>query len=207
MANKTEFRTITGVQLRAEDDSAFALEGVAAAYDEPSGAIAGGPDGNYTEVVSRGAFARSLREGVDVKALFNHDASHILGRLKNKTLRLIDTAKGLAFRVQLNPKSEGHNDIYRAVRSGLIDECSFAFTVPTGGDTWSRDYKKRTLKDVNLLDISVVTSPAYTGTSVQARSAQLRGGVYRLDWRVETALRLAKLDAEYEKTLAKLEGK
>jgi len=208
-----EHRTIRSTQLRAADSRAFALVGVAAGYNVPSSAIAYGPNGSFVETVAPGAFSRSLKAGVDVKALFNHDANHVLGRVKNRTLQLTDTAAGLAFRVELNPKSQAHNDLYAAVQSGLIDECSFAFTVPEGGDEWSRDYRKRTLRNVNLLDISVVTYASYPGaTSVGARSANgtgapKHGGIYTLDWKVAIAMRLAELDKQFDETLQKMEGK
>jgi HK97 family phage prohead protease len=204
---KTEFRTITGVNLRSADDNEFALQGVAAAYDVPSAVMRGGPTGTFVEKIARGAFGRSLRAKADTKALFNHDPNHVLGRVKNGTLRLTDTAAGLSFRVQLNPKSETHQNIYRMVQSGLIDECSFAFTLPDkGGDKWSGDGKTRTLLDVNLNDVSIVTTPAYpSGTSVSVRSAPKAGGTYRLDWQLTAAMRLAALDEQYEQTIRKLE--
>jgi uncharacterized protein len=213
MANKTEVRTIQGTNLRSTDSEDFAIEGVAAAYETDSGVIPGGPNGPFVERISRGAFTRSLAAGADVKALFNHSPNHVLGRLKNKTLRLVDTSAGLAFRVQLDRKNSQHAGIYASVKRGDIDQCSFAFSVPDKGDTWSCDYKKRTLTNVNLLDVSVVCYPAYpTGTSASARSivvggSNLHNGIYNVDWRFDVALRLTKLDEEYEARIRRIEGK
>jgi HK97 family phage prohead protease len=211
MANKTELRSLRGALLvRADEGSAeqFALEGIACAYNTPSAPMQG-PNGTFIERVAPGAFRNSLRAGGDVKALFNHDANHILGRLKNKTLRLTDTSAGLCFRVQLDRRNSSHVGIYSSVKRGDVDECSFAFTVRAGGQTWSRDYKKRTLTDLDLLDVSIVTTPAYpVGTSVAARSAgasPVPKGVYVTDWRLTVALKLAQLDAQYEHTINKLE--
>ena len=64
---------------------------------------------------------------------------------------------------------------------GLIDECSFAFTV-SEGQRWSREIDPhtsemidvRTLTDVDeLYDCSAVVEPAYFGTDVQAASRAL----------------------------------
>ena len=53
--------------------------------------------------------------------------------------------------------------------------------------------------------------PVNSAASVSARSAYgvstKASGVYTLDWRTATELKLAKLDADYEKTIARLEGK
>lgn len=190
-----EQRIFSHVQVRAAAGSDFALVGVAASYDTPSNPIPGGPAGNFVETIQRGAFTRSLRNKVDVKALVNHDPNQVLGRVKNGTLQLTDTDAGLAFRVQLDPKNQGHQNLYASVRRGDIDECSFAFTVPQGGDKWSRDYQQRTLVDVDLWDVSAVTVPAYgSGTHVQARN--LRSGKYTVaqqDWHSRALAALAKL--------------
>jgi uncharacterized protein len=188
---KCELRTISGVQLRAAKGADFVLEGIAASYNMPSKPIPGGPAGMpFIEKIKRGAFARALHEKQDVKALFNHNPNYVLGRVKNGTLQLSDTDTGLAFRVQLNDKSQTHRDIYANVRSGLVDECSFAFVAK--GEKWNAGYTQRALTDVDLLDVSIVTDPAYGGsaTIVQARSAQY---VVTQDWRSKHMAALAKL--------------
>ena len=47
---------------------------------------------------------------------------------------------------------------------------SFAFTVAAGGET--RDGGLRTLTDLDLFEVSVVTWPAYDATTVGMRSAE-----------------------------------
>jgi len=151
----------------------FALVGYAAMFDNWSKNL-----GGFVERVAPGAFVRSLRAQADVKALFNHQPDNILGRTKSGTLVLTQDEKGLRFRVQLNRNSQQHRDLYESVQRGDIDECSFAFTVPSGGDDWAdgsdpetgESCAMRTLKDVDLLDVSVVTYPAYNATSVGARA-------------------------------------
>ena len=100
----------------------------------------------------------------------NHDANMLLGRVKNGTLTLTDTPESLAFRCQLDQRIQMHKDLHASMQRGDIDECSFAFTVRNGGETWNGNV--RTVTDVDLFDVSVVTYPAYpTGTSAAARSA------------------------------------
>jgi HK97 family phage prohead protease len=175
MANKKmEYRSLTS-ELRAEgDDKSLTIRGYAALFGSISKDL-----GSYRERIAPGAFARSIREGADVKALINHDASHLLGRTKNGTLTLEEDSRGLKFVCILNPDSQAARDYHASIKRGDMDECSFAFTVPEGGDVWDeaqdasgQRYKRRTLRDVNLLDVSAVTYPAYNSTSVGARSAQ-----------------------------------
>lgn len=169
-----EKRTMTA-ELRAEKgaNGELYIRGYAATFNVESKDL-----GGFREVVAPGAFTRSLKEGGDVKALFNHDANHILGRKKNSTLEVAQDEKGLAWRCTLNPLSQAHRDLHAAVERGDIDECSFAFTAPKGGQVWAeradgnggQPQIVRTLTDVNLFDVSVVTYPAYPGTEAGTRS-------------------------------------
>ena len=100
--------------------------------------------------------------------------------MKNSTLQLKEDERGLFYRVQLDPANTDHRNLYSSVKRGDIDECSFAFTVNgKEGQAWAEKqgdkewYAARTLKDVNLMDVSPVTYPAYTGTAVIARSEDL----------------------------------
>jgi HK97 family phage prohead protease len=163
IAAKTEVRSAPG----------FQLTGYASKYNTLSNDL-----GGFVETVMPGAFARSLKEIAegkrDVKALVNHDPSRILGRCANGTLRLTDDGIGLRFVVQLDPNNGSHKDIYASVERGDIDQCSFAFTVAPEGQEWvslpAAKTQCRKLRDVSLMDVSVVTYPAYSETAVAARS-------------------------------------
>ena len=167
---------IRSFELRAAaDDGDFALEGTAISYDCLSGDV-----GGFRERIMPGAFARSIKQGADVKCLLNHDANVVLGRTKSGTLQLEDTRKGLGFRCQLDKNNSAHRDVYASVKRGDLSECSFAFTVPQGGDAFDevtqggKRFVRRTITDANLIDVSVVAYPAYNAkgaTSVDARNA------------------------------------
>lgn len=169
MKLRTEYRFVTELRAEGQGDE-MAVAGYAALFNHKSQDL-----GGFKESIAPGAFTRSLKENADVKALFNHDPSMILGRTKNGTLSLAQDERGLKWRAVLDPANSQHKNIYSSIKRGDIDECSFAFTVPTDGDTWAdapdgSDYfADRTLKDVDLLDVSAVTYPAYLGTNVAAR--------------------------------------
>src|SRR5579862_10018022 len=165
-----EHRSFAG-ELRAAKEKDFVLTGYAASFNTLSRDL-----GGYKERLAPGCFKRSLAAGGDVKALFNHNPSMILGRLENGTLSVEEDSRGLKWRCQLNPASQQHRDIYESVKRGDINECSFAFTVRDGGEDWGEAtdergarFIRRTITDCNLLDVSCVTNPAYgSGTTVAA---------------------------------------
>lgn len=154
------------------DDSKFELTGIAAPYNTPTDV------GAFHEQIARGAFKRAMAEKQDCKALVNHDESQVLARVGNGTLILADSPAGLAFTIKLNPESQAHRDLYSSVKRGDVHEMSFAFKPSPNGEQWEhrKGVQLRTLTDVDLFDISVVTNPAYRkGTSVSARGAGADG--------------------------------
>jgi len=107
----------------------------------------------------------------EVVMLMNHDDSLILGR-SGVNLELTQDDKGLRFTCTLNDSSIAL-DTWENTKSGILRECSFAFTVNPNGETWTtlQDGKMlRTLTDLRLWDASIVTTPAYSGTSAAARN-------------------------------------
>jgi Escherichia/Staphylococcus phage prohead protease len=132
--------------------------------------------GGFRELIRPGAFARTLGSA-DVRALVNHDPNLVLGRNKAGTLRLSEDERGL--KMEIDPPNTGcGRDILESLRRGDIDNCSFGFYCVS--DSWADtgDGIVRELCDVDLLDTSVVTYPAYEQTSVAVRMLdELRGAV------------------------------
>jgi len=77
------------------------------------------------------------------------------------------------------------------VQRGDVDSCSFAFIAK--GEKWSADYSQRTLTDVDLFDVSVVTAAQYPG---KATNVAARYNVQQPDWRARALAVLAKLEPE-----------
>ena len=128
--------------------------------------------GHY-EAMAPTAFHRAL-ERDDVRALINHDPSKLLARSKAGTLKLSTDSTGLYFEIEKLPNTSYANDLRELVTRGDLDGMSFGF-VP-GEDTWSRapdGTQIRTHQSVeSLLDVSVVTYPAYDGTDVALRAIE-----------------------------------
>lgn len=163
MPAETERRTYK-IEVRAQPESRV-IEGYAAVFETPTDM------GNYLEEIASGAFDGS--DDSDVVALFNHDANYPLARTSNGTLELSSDARGLFYRFEA-PDTTFGNDLLKMVRSGLIAQSSFAFTIRK--DNWMQEAgmkPKRRIEQVDMLfDVSPVTYPAYKETSVTARALQ-----------------------------------
>ena len=154
-----EFRT-TGTE------GGMKIEGLAAVYNRWS------EDIGFKEIIRPGAFTEALENGPDVRLLLNHDPNHVLARTTNNTLRLSETDKGLQFEADIINTQIGR-DSHTMVKAGLINQCSFAFTVAKDGDKWEgkSDHVRREITKIDgLYDVSCVTYPAYSATGVSARS-------------------------------------
>lgn len=131
--------------------------------------------GWYDEIIEQGALdATDLK---DVRLLVNHNVDMIpLARSRNNTenstMQLVTDSEGMGMRADLD--TENNNDarsLYSAVERGDIDGMSFMFTVDK--DSWDdvdSDHPVRHIRSIKrVLEVSVVTFPAYSQTSVQAR--------------------------------------
>jgi HK97 family phage prohead protease len=132
------------------------------------------PMWGVTEIIDRSAFNKTLKDKTEVRALWNHNDSYILGNTKSETLELEDTDNGLICRCEL-PNTSYANDLYEIVSRGDVKTMSFGF-IPVKWDD-SNNGKLRTLKEVALQEVSFgVTFPAYPETNSQT---YLRGFMKR----------------------------
>ena len=129
--------------------------------------------GGFKERIHPQAFNRSLGSGFDVRALVNHDTTLVLGRRSNKTLQLTVDTKGLKVSI-VPPKTSYANDLLELVSRGDVSQMSFGFIIAPGGEAWSSEdgLKVRTVTDLDLLEVSVVSIPAYSDTTVALRNLQ-----------------------------------
>lgn len=164
-----EVRLLTGLSIEERDAGDGAkprIVGYAAVFDTPTDI-----GGYFREQIRRGAFGDALKHS-DVHALFNHDESVVLGRMKAGTLRLAEDARGLKVEID-PPDTQDARDLMAKMKRGDIDQMSFAFTLRGGKQEWdeSGDLPLRTIVQVGeLYDVSVVTRGAYPTTEAGVRS-------------------------------------
>lgn len=157
---------VTRVAVTYRNDGATPrIGGYAAKYNTYSQNL-----GGFVEQIAPGAFDRSLSEQVDVLCRYNHEDAGLLGRTNSGTLRLTSDSTGLEYEVDLPDTSTGR-DVAELARRGDVTRSSFAFH--TLEDDWSltdQGFPRRTLRNVALVDVAPVVSPAYLDTSSALRS-------------------------------------
>lgn len=102
--------------------------------------------------------------------MWQHNTDFVLGRTKSGTLKLWEDDHGLAFEI-LPPNTQFARDALASIQRGDVDQMSFGFE--TMRDRWGEDDAGgivRDLIEVELLDVSPATFPAYPQTSVAVRS-------------------------------------
>jgi HK97 family phage prohead protease len=160
--NKKEKRNITfkNLEIRStEKEGKKHIEGIIP-YDSKSVPIWG-----VTEIIDRTAFNKTLKDKTEVRALWNHNDSFILGNTKSGTLELEDTDNGLICRCEL-PNTSYANDLYEIVSRGDVKTMSFGFIPVKYQD--SENGKLRTLKEIALDEVSFgVMYAAYPETNSQ----------------------------------------
>ena len=172
MTPDLEIRLTSGTGLRAEPAPRAKarggpiLHGYAIIFHSLSSDL-----GGFRERILPDAVTDSLNRN-GVLALFNHNNSALLGRTRSGSLALTVDTHGLAFELQL-PKTQLGTDVAELVARGDVSQMSFGFIVPSGGDVWSseRGQTIRTVRQMELFEISLVPEPAYERTSVALRAA------------------------------------
>lgn len=139
----------------------------------------------FDEIIVPNAFSKTLSEQGDVRCLFNHDWSKVLGRTKSGTLRLFEDERGLKFEVDI-PNNSYANDLVESMERGDINQCSFGFFITKEELDWDSDPVLRTILEVELYEVSIVSIPAYDDTE----AAVMRGKQEKNA--IETRLKLIK---------------
>lgn len=128
----------------------------------------------WTETIERGAFARYLASGEDVKVLWNHDSNIVLGSTGNGTASLREDETGLFGSVEINENDSEAVSAYARVARGDVDGCSFGFDIARQEEWWDKDgvYHTKITEVDPLYEVSPCTFPAYKATSISARNKE-----------------------------------
>jgi hypothetical protein len=150
-------------ELRATD-TGKTISGYAAVFNEVADI-----GGSFREIIAPGAFKGTL-DG-DIRALVDHDSGRVIGRSKAGTLRLTEDAHGLRTEIDLPDTTDGR-DLAVSLERGDISGMSFGFRVTH--DEWDEtgEIPTRTIRSVELFEVSAVAFPAYEGTELALRSLE-----------------------------------
>ena len=171
-----ERRIITHpVKLRAagENGGLGTIFGYAAKFNEPT-VLYEDEYEVYHEVIEPGFFDGVLND--DVRCLFNHQNSQIIGRSKAGNLTLSVDTTGLLFECN-PPDTTRARDLAEDIRVGNVTQCSFGFEISErkivqeekDGKYHVTRYLQKCKK---LWDVGPVTFPAYESTEVSVRSLE-----------------------------------
>lgn len=154
------------IRRNKDGEGAGTVTGIAAVFEQET--LIGTEQMGFREQIARGAFRDAVKTD-DVRALFNHDPNVVLGRTSSGSLRLANTQDGLRYSIDL-PDTAAARDVAALIKRGDVTGSSFGFRVLD--DDWDdkQDPPLRTIRKVELYDVSPVTFPAYPQTSVSARS-------------------------------------
>lgn len=158
------------VSVRAEDGESekMIVEGYPIVFDKE--AYIEGWEGGFYEKVDRKAFDGADMSDVALK--YNHnDNVFIMARTRNGSLTLTPDDKGVFMHAELID-TDTNKDVYKMVRSGLLTEGSFAFTVSDDKEEVKDGEIHRTILEIGtLFDVSICPNGAYGDlTEIYARS-------------------------------------
>lgn len=162
---------LNGVEVRAEGENEsekMIVEGYPIVFDEE--AYIEGWDGGFYEKVDRHAFDNADMRDVALK--YNHnDNVFIMARTKNGSLTLTPDDHGVFMHAELID-TDTNKDVYKMVKSGLLTEGSFAFTVSDDREEVKDGEIHRTILGVGtLFDVAICPNGAYGNlTEIYARS-------------------------------------
>ena len=143
----------------------------------------------FYEVISREAFDKTDMN--DVVLNIDHDGKPA-AKTKNGTLELRKTDSGLFIRADLSKNATGR-ELHEDIKNGFYDKMSFAFTVRK--DSYDKQTRTRRIEEIDrLYDVSAVTFPAYSDTSISARSFFEAEATKEMEERAEAARREAMIE-------------
>lgn len=165
MSEKRFYKTFNPEIRKVDDEEKMHIEGKAVAFNSPE------TYGGETEVISEHALDNA--DMSDVVLRYNHnDTNYTLARTRNHSLELEVREDGLYFSAELIPTTT-NKDAYLMVKEGLLDKCSFAFTIDE--DEYDKKQHLRTITKIGkLYDVALVDFPFYNDTMVEARSLDTR---------------------------------
>lgn len=176
--NNREYRNMTPLEVRAEENEEKVVEGFATTFNEPY-TLYSDSDLIYREQVAPEAFENT--DMSDVIMQYDHQG-RVFARISNNTLEVEPTDKGLFIKANLGGTEIGRN-LYEEIAGGYTDKMSFGFTVDNDEEvrTEAEDGRVDILRTITgiskLYDVSAVSIPANDGTSISVSTRSKIDGV------------------------------
>ena len=109
------------------------------------------------DVILSGAFTKSLKKtgAKGVKLLYQHKADMPIGVFES----IEEDKRGLKVRGKLALQTQMGHEAYELMKMGALDGLSIGFRVSPKGQSYDAKGKRRMIKEVELMEISLVTFP------------------------------------------------
>ena len=170
MKSNREYRSV--VELRANDNEEYIVEGYATTFNMPYELYSVGRY-KVLEQISPNAFDEC--DMTDVIMQYDHEG-RVFARTRTKTLELSVDSKGLFVRANLGGTEQGRS-LFEDIKGGYIDRMSFGFIVAEDEKVYTEDLDNETetclrtiTKIRKLYDVSAVSIPANDSTTISARN-------------------------------------
>ena len=143
---------------------------------EGYGSVFGNRDlGN--DVIEKGAFLKSLRrrKASGVKLLYQHKSDMPIGVFD----KISEDEKGLYVKGRLALRTQAGKEAYELLKMGALDGLSIGFRVNPKEVSYDKRANKRIIKEVDLMEVSLVTFPM----NPQATVRSVKGEQYSIrEW-------------------------
>ncbi len=117
--------------------------------------VFGGVD-SYGDTILKGAYEDTIRKRPVIPMLMAHSSLRPIG----KWISMKEDDHGLLVEGELTPDHTEAANAAASIKHGALSGLSIGFDVPEGGAEYSADGMQRTLKSIDLFEISPVVFPA-----------------------------------------------
>ena len=131
----------------------------------------------FIERIKSGVFKTALKRNDDVKVLLNHNHNRVLASTKDGSAKLEEDNIGLRAEVTITDK-----EVVEKAKNNQLVGWSFGFYANSDEIGTEGEFESRTVTDLDLIEVSILDdtkSPAYYGTSIEARSENEKVLEYR----------------------------
>lgn len=157
MTLKHKHKTFAAEFKAVEDGEAGEIEGY--------GSVFGNVD-SYGDIIAKGAFAADIKEGKMPVMLWQHDSRQPIGIYTE----ISEDKKGLKLKGQINLETQQGREAYALLKQGALKGMSIGFN--TRKSSFDEVEKTRTLTDLELWEVSIVTFPANDRANVEGVKGQ-----------------------------------
>jgi len=152
-----------------------------------------GNEDSYGDVIEKGAFTKTANEANGtLPMLWQHDTDEVIGTYP----QMAENEHGLEVEGRIVLATQRGREAHALLKAGAIKAMSIGFTIPEGKADFDQQTQTRSIREVRLWEISLVTFPANTRAAItQVKNRELRG---EADEVAELRKELAALKASLE---------